>query len=375
MANTRETMGEQACLDALVADTLTTFEDDGISTVGENALQHHDALTNVTMSQCKNVNSYGLANCTNLEVVDIQGTGTIAANAFNGDTNLKHVILRGSTMGSLFTTNAFDKTLLAMCEGAIYVQSTLVDSYKAGTNWSSFVILPIDAYPATDFSTISDSWSDIITAVGNGTYDSKYAIGDTKSIVIDGTTYYMQLVAKDADVLASDGATTVATTWLMFKRVYGTKHPMNSTKTTEGGWASSEMRSWLSGTVLPLLPAEVQAAIKEVRKYSGTYEDGAVVKDGSVTADKLWIPSYYELNVSTEYETQGATYSTSLYPSGTGSTANSHRIKYDQSCYGTSWWLRSALSATAFRSILNGGGVNITPADTTSYCVVLGFCI
>lgn len=375
MTNTRETMGEQACLDALVADTLTTFEDDGVVYVGANALQYHDALTSVTMSQCKSVNSYGLANCTDLEVVDIQGTGTIVSNAFNGDTKLKHVVLRGNTKTDLDNTNAFNNTPISIGEGAIYVPSTLVESYKSTTNWSKFIILPIDAYPSTDFSTISDSWSDIITAVGNGTYGSKYTVGDTKSIVIDGTTYYMQLVAKDADVLASDGTTTVATTWLMFKVLYGTTHVMNSTQTTEGGWASSEMRSWLSGTVLPLLPAEVRTAIKEVRKYSGTYENGAVVKDGSVTADKLWIPSFHELNMGTDHETQGATYSTSLYPSGTASSTRPYRVKYNQSGSGSNWWLRSAHSATAFRSILNGGGVNITPADTTSYCVVLGFCI
>ena len=374
MANTRETMGEQACLDALVADTLTTFEDDGISYVGTNVLQYRDVLTSVTMSQCKAVNQYGLGNCTNLEVVDIKGTGTIDANAFNGDTKLKHVILRGNARGSLSSTNAFTGTPLAIGEGAIYVPSTLVDSYKAGTNWSDFTILPIDAYPATDFSTISDSWSDIIAAVGNGTYDSKYAIGDTKSIVIDGTTYYMQLVAKDADVLASDGTTTVATTWLMFKKLYGTAHVMNSTNTTEGGWAASEMRSWLSGTVLPLLPAEVRTAIKEVRKYSGTYENGAVVKDGSVTADKLWIPSFHELNMGTDHETQGATYATSLYPNGTGPSTRPYRVKYNQSGSANSWFLRSAYSVTDCRYV-SGAGIAGNVSVGSNFGVCLGFCI
>lgn len=375
MANTREVMGEQACLDALVSDTLTTFEDDGVVSVGANALQHHDALTSVTMSQCKAVNSYGLANCANLEVVDIQGTGRIISNAFNGDTKLKHVVLRGNMKTSLDNTNAFNNTPISIGEGAIYVPSTLVESYKSTTNWSNFIILPIDAYPSTEFSTISDSWSDIITAVGNGTYGSKYTVGDTKSIVIDGTTYYMQLVAKDADVLASDGTTTVATTWLMFKVLYGTVHPMNSTATSEGGWAASEMRSWLSGTVLPLLPAEVQAAIKEVRKYSGNYEDGAIVKDGSVTADKLWIPSYHELNMGTDHETQGATYSTSLYPSGTASSTRPYRVKYNQSGSGSNWWLRSASAATGFRRVDSSGKETNGGADNSITGVVLGFCI
>lgn len=372
MANTRETMGEQACLDALVADTLTSFEDDGVSKVSNNRLQYHTSLVDITLPACKLIGTRGVASCDNLEVIDMLG-GRIDGNAFDGDGKLKHVILRDSTVGTLANVSAFQGTGLSLGEGAVYVPSTLVDSYKSGNNWSNFAILPIDAYPATDFSTISDSWSDIITAVGNGTYDSKYVVGDTKSIVIDGTTYYMQLVAKDADVLANDGTTTVATTWLMHKKLYAEAHRM-AAETVEGGWATSEMRSWLNETVFPLLPADVRPAIKEVRKYSSSCESSSIVKDGSVTADKLWIPSHHELNLGTEYETQGATYSTSLYPSGTSSSLRYYRVKYNQSNAANNWWLRSVMKPTDYRAIGNNGSASYF-TFSTSYGVCLGFCI
>lgn len=359
-------MGEQACLDALVADTLTSFEDDGVTKVGENCLRYHTALTDVTLSQCRSVEDYGLANCINLEVVDMFGNGTIAGNAFNGDKKLVHLLLRGASKTTLSATSAFTSTPYPMGGGAVYVPQDLVATYKADSNWSNYPIFPLSEYPKAGLpETVSDSWSDIIAASANGTYDSKYAVGDVKSVSIDSTTYYFVLAAKDADVLASDGTTTVPMTWLMFKKFYGITHNMNSTATTSGGWEASAMRTWLSGTILPLMPSEVQAAIKEVRKYSDTYES-AIVHD-QVTADKLWIPSAREVFGGTSYEQAGPIYSGALGSSDA-------RVRYTQSGSTDYWWLRSAYSVGNFRYVGTGGVVGNRGANN-NYGVVFGFCI
>ena len=366
MANTRETMGEQACLDALVADTLTSFEDDGVIMVGTYCLREHNALTNVVLPNCKSVGEYGFYNCTNLEVIDMLGTGIISNSAFAGDAKLAHLLLRGTSKTTLSLTSAFNSTPIPLGNGAIYVPSDLIATYKADSNWANYLILPLSEYPKSGLpETVSDSWSDIIAASANGTYDSRYAVGDVKSMSIDGTTYYFVLAAKDADVLASDGTTTVPMTWLMFKKFYGTTYYMNSTVTTSGGWEASAMRTWLSGTVLPLMPAEVQAAVKEVRKYSDTYES-AIVHD-QVTADKLWIPSAREVFGGTSYEQTGPVYSGVL-----GSSVA--RTKYTQTGSVDNWWLRSAYSATNFRIVSGSGSVNRSSAASL-YGVVLGFCI
>lgn len=366
MANTREVTGEQACLDALVANTLTSFEDDGVTKVGASCLRYHTALTDVTLSQCRSVESYGLADCTNLEVVDMLGNGTIAANAFSGDIKLAHLLLRGASKTTLSATSAFTSTPIRVSEGAVYVPQDLVATYKADSNWGGYLILPLSEYPKTGLpETVSDSWSDIIASSANGTYDSKYTVGDVKSMSINGTTYYFMLAAKDADVLASDGTTTVPMTWLMFKKLYGATYYMNSTNTSSGGWEASAMRSWLSGTVLQLMPSEVQAAIKEVRKYSDTYES-AIVHD-QATADKLWIPSAREVFGGTSYEQTGPTYS-SLFPD------QSSRVKYAYSGSPSTWWLRSASSATLFRAVNDYGNMDTYGAKSTRV-VVLGFCI
>lgn len=375
MANTRETMGEQACLDALVANTLTSFEDDGVTKVGASCLQYHTALTDVTLSQCKSVESYGLGDCTNLEVVDILGTGKINTSAFNGSNKLQHIILRGSSVTST-SQSALAGTPFIYAEGAIYVPQDLVDSYKADSFWSNYIVLPISSYPASAFETVSDSWSDIATASSNGTYASKYAVGDVKSMVIDGKTYYFQLVAKDADVLSSDGTTTVPMTWLMHKKFLTTIHRMSPSDSSgtqgtggNGGWEYSELRSYLNDTILPLMPSDVRDAIKTVKKYSSNVVPGTqtAVKDGCITADKLWVPSYREAYGGNDLETNGPSYSGVL-------SSNDKRIKFNSQNTSYTWWTRSAVSNTSYQTVRTTGATS-TGATATSYGVVIGFCI
>ena len=62
--------------------------------------------------------------------------------------------------------------------------------------------------------TINDSWEDIIASVNDGTYKSKYKIGDTKSMDLGSEgVVEMQIAAFDADELA-DGSGTAAITWI-----------------------------------------------------------------------------------------------------------------------------------------------------------------
>ena len=78
---------------------------------------------------------------------------------------------------------------------------------------------------------------------------------------------YMQIAALDSDTL-SDNTGNAKISWIC-KSIL-TNHRMNATGTTTDGWPATEMRSWLRSTILPTLPANVQAAIKEVNK---TYYD------------------------------------------------------------------------------------------------------
>ena len=372
MANTRETMGEQACLDALVADTLTSFEDDGVTKVGAYCLRHHTALTDVKLPRCKSVLFWGLRECTSLEVVDMLGTGTIAEGAFTGDEKLKHLVLRGGSKTTLSKTNALASTPISEGNGAIYVPSDLLATYKADANWKNYFITTLDKYPLSSFDTITESWAEL-DAMTQAQIEAKYAVGDTKFIDL-GTEgkVYAQIAGFGLDDLTSGGKAKVTFVTKGILATMKSVNPFNDgTQGTggNGGWEYSEMRTYLSGTVLALLPSELQSAIKSVTKYSGNIVPGesTVTKDGCVTQDKLWIPSHHEVFGESTYEENGPVYS------GLFSNQNS-RVKYNQSGSAVIWWLRSAYSAAAFRSVRANGNADSQYSYNT-FGVALGFCI
>ena len=390
MANTRDTLGDQATVDALIANTLTDLEEDGITTLRSHALRNRTTLQSVNFPNLKTINTFGLAYCTKLTSVEIPAvtlietytfmndTGltaldlsgssavTIKPNAFYGCSNLTHLVIRSTSISTLDDISALNGTKIAIGEGGIYVPSNLLSSYKSASNWSSFAgnIFPIDDYPRTSFDSITDSWEQIIAAANDGSYTSKYSIGDTKNLDFGSEgVHKMQIVAFDEDDLADNSGKAHIT--FICKDLLPTRHNMNASSTSSGGYEATAMRSYLSGTILPKLPAEVQAAIKEVTKVQSTYSSG-VVKDGQTTTEKLWIPSNHEVGLGTTYETTGAVYS-SIFSS------NTKRIKHRNGT-ANSWRLRSVYTMIGFCSVAEDGKSG-SGAATNVDGVVPGFCI
>ena len=214
--------------------------------------------------------------------------------------------------------------------------------------------------------TITDSWDDIIAAGNNGTYSSKYNIGDTKKIDLGSEgTVAMVLVAKDTDNLA-DGSGKAHMTWIS-EQLLNTKHRMNASATTEGGWEASEMRTYVRGTIKPLIPSNVRSAIKEVTKISRIYRSGSAV-DNVTSTDDVWIPSRKEMNFDASYESNGVVYS-DAFPD------NASRIKKQPGASSAAaWWLRSANGASIFGSVNTDGSYDYGTAYGERG-VAVGFCI
>lgn len=342
--------------------SMTAYESNTATVVAANAFYQATNLVTATTS-ANTIGDSAFYRCTSLTTVDLTGVSAaqIAANAFNGCTKLTHLIIRSETAGTLSATSALTGTKIASGKGAIYVPSALVDTYKSATNWSTYAnqIYPITAYPVTDFSTITDSWAEIFAAESNGTYSTKYSVGDTKLVDVNGTQIYMQIAAIDGDALA-DSSGNAKITWVSESIL--TTHNMNSSNTTSGGWPATAMRTWLRETILPTLPANVQAAIKEVTK---TYYDYASSSTKSET-DTIWIPSFREVGFGAGKEDSGVIYS-GLFSS------NANRIKYNAAGSAAIWWLRSANNGSGFY-LVHGGGSSSGSGAGGSYGVVFGFC-
>ena len=225
------------------------------------------------------------------------------------------------------------------------------------------------------YESISDTWSEIIANVSNGTYSTKYHIGDTKKIDL-GTEgeVIMQIVAIDTDLLASDNTKKAPITWIS-KQLLNTYKAMHGTSSGYlSDWANCDMRTYLRGTILPMLPSVVQNGIKEVTKYTCKRTGSATYTTVSAT-ENIWIPSYREVSNDTSHcETSGVQYN-SIF------TDNASRVKSKVGNSADYWWTRSAsVGSSSSYSYYFGVVGNAGRADrygfncTYSRGVAIGFC-
>jgi len=149
--------------------------------------------------------------------------------------------------------------------------------------------------------------------------------------------------------------------------------PNDSTKYQEGtgmvgGWEKCEMRQYLADTILPLMPSNVAAAIKAVRKYSDGWSASNAKVANMETSDTIWIPSALEVFGGSSYETSGPVYN------GLSDSVNRRKKAVVGGTSSTNWWLRSASSGTDAR-IVSGTGINNHGGADLEHGVALGFCI
>lgn len=237
---------------------------------------------------------------------------------------------------------------------------------------------------------ITDSWDTIIANIDNGTYKNVYKLGNYKPLDL-GTEgiVNMQIVAIDADELA-DGSGTAPLTFLGME-LLNTSHRMNPTYSTGtegtgalGGWEKSEMRSYLNGTIEPLIPSSVRNRLQRINKYSTiTAVNEERVKD-VLTIDKLFIPSIREMVLSIDNreldivdirETIGVAYMENLAKNYAEQDAFGRRAKVGDSSY-IKYFARSAYNPSLFTTFSDQGrATRYSSRAESEYGVCLGFCL
>lgn len=298
--------------------------------------------------------------------IDFSAKVSIVASAFTGDWNLLSIVLRNSSMCTLANANALASTPIASGVGHVFVPAELVDTYKAGTNWTTYAsqIVSLDEYPKdVATGTITDSWADILSAEENGTYASKYSVGDTKVLDVAGMPILMQIVAMDTDELA-DTTGTAKITWLALNLPFIAQ--MNPVNSNVGGWEACPLRAGLMQSIYDNMDSTVKAAVKTVKKTFYDYTTSST----KTANDKVWLPSAREMFGGSSYESSGCTY-TAFF------TGNTQRVK-NTGLLGTgsanTWWLRSASASDGtFRTVTFSGAANYTGAGTARG-VAFGFC-
>lgn len=146
--------------DGFVTRALTSYANDRVTTVGNQAFRGFSKLTSISLPNVTTLNAYALDGCsgltsanlpkvTSLQNYAMQGCSSLTRLEFeqkistqgavwNNCSKLETLILRGTAMSGLGNKNCFNNTPIASGTGYIYVPDNLIDTYKSNTNWSNF---------------------------------------------------------------------------------------------------------------------------------------------------------------------------------------------------------------------------------------------
>ena len=224
------------------------------------------------------------------------------------------------------------------------------------------------------YSTITDSWEEIIEASEDGTYMDKYRIGDVKEINLGREgVITMELVAKYEDSLSNPGG-YAHMTWIA-KTPLNSKYAMYSRETEEPGWPESDLRAWLRESILPLFPEHVRSKIKEVEKTSAVAyikekeidDYDSDLSDTVYSDDIIWIPSYEELFHEYFSDTHYPIYKIAF-------SDNASREINGIDSSDDWWWLRSAYHYDSFYCVKTDGSWDYRNVNREG-SVIIAFCL
>jgi hypothetical protein len=115
-------------------------------TIGTSACDSIPQLKKVTLGNVKTIGAYAIYWNKNCEEIDISLNENVGGDisdgiydkAFHSDEKLSKLTIRGTALIPLKNANALDGTPIASGEGKIYVDPSMVETYKTATNWSKY---------------------------------------------------------------------------------------------------------------------------------------------------------------------------------------------------------------------------------------------
>lgn len=208
----------------------------------------------------------------------------------------------------------------------------------------------------------NNSWEAIIAACQSGSVPDSWAVGDSKTMTINGTDYQIDIIGKNHDTYTAGG--TAPLTFQMHDCYADTKQ-INTSNTNAGGWTDCAMRSTHLPAILAMMPTEVRTAIREVNKLTSAGSQSSTI---STTADKLFLLSEIEIFGSVTYSVAGEGSQYAYYSAGNS------KIKI-RSGRPNAWWERSPRgdSSTNFCYVNTSGATTGFPASRANGAA-FGFC-
>lgn len=413
---TVNSVGDAALTNSIIDKSITEIQDELVTDIRENAFHNCAALKKAVFGSVSKVADRAFDGCTALTTADFHAVTSLGDYAFNNCFALTALFLRGATVCHA-VSGTFQNSGIASGNGYIYVPAALLDAYKAHSGWGQYAsqIHPIEGYtvtwantdgtvlevdtgvqagtiPTYNGSTPVDTvngnpftgwepavepitgdtiytpvfqdiynWEAVQASIEAGDYATKYSVGDTVPLDLgDEGIINMQIAGFDTETLA-DGTGKAAITWFGLELLANTTIMNYMTKGTNGGWGECKARTYLTDTVQPLIPEEVQSMIKTVVKTQAATDTSDALFT-QTTNDALWIPSTDEVS----YDNTGK------YPQLFSAYADRKKV-LSGTTTNTDWWLRDASSGDAYHYI-KATGVQGYITVYRNYGICLCFC-
>ena len=235
-------------------------------------------------------------------------------------------------------------------------------SFAFSVNYVQANSSAVSVAPApVSFST--DSWPTITRAVKSGN-TSVYNVGDTKTIDM-GTfgTHTLRITNKSIPTeCEGTGFSQTACGFVLEFTDLIAKNSMNSTSTNVGGWASSDIRTYINSDIYNALPTILKNAITDTIVVSG--HGNTAGETNFTSTDKLYLLSTKEVGFDITFDT--AKTETRILDYYNANNNDTGRLKqYNNSDY--YWWLRSAFSFSdyMFNVVGSSGGSSTSFAIAT----------
>lgn len=178
-------------------------------------------------------------------------------------------------------------------------------------------IVPTLKAPVTYKANFADNtWAQIIDACHKNKVPATWAVGNQKTMTINGTAYTIDIIGKNHDTYANGGKAPLT---FQLHDCYADVNRMNSSNTNSGGWTSCAMRSTHLPAILALMPTEVQNGIREVNKLTSAGSQSSTI---NITADKLFLLSEIEIFGSVSYSKSGEGTQYDYYKAGNSKVKN-----------------------------------------------------
>ena len=136
--NTVDSIEDKVLTNSIIDRSITEIRDNYATFIGSSAFHGCSALTTVDFPAVINIKDEAFYSCSELTIADFQVATNIGDYAFYICYKLTSLILRSETMATLNGSSAFASTPIASGTGYIYVPSSLIDSYKTASNWSTY---------------------------------------------------------------------------------------------------------------------------------------------------------------------------------------------------------------------------------------------